>query len=653
MTNPILAIGISLGNRLTFKHKFVVLALVTLTPLCFGAIYLANLQYQQVNAVESERTGMQMLMDVAQYDQWLIQARQSQSFEANTFTRFVDQQRGQGHYSSATERQQMSLHNDSLISVVKSSRQADALVEALADRLVEIKEDIGAQSGLTLDKQPDGFYLAQLYVKQYPLLRDYQSRLASTVVDILQHGFNPTNYTQVVALNNRTLELLTLSQKTVQRLSQLQVAGLSSLLDELTLMQQQTASLSNLVEQQIINPDSPQVTLSSFASQNRVVATKQQAALQLVAEQLSSNLAERVVEQKGMMWLLLVMLALVVTTSVYFLWTFYYAIANNVSQIKTAMAAMAEGNLTEPVTVAGRDEFAAIATAFNTMQASVKALITEVKLLSEEVLDASNAVNNVTDEVADTLKAQRLQTQDVSIAIEQVVSSVELVEGSTQQAATITDSAHANVLDGQQVITQTVTGINDIATEVSRGAQVIHRLADHSLEIGKVVDVIRSIAEQTNLLALNAAIEAARAGEAGRGFAVVADEVRTLASRTQTSTSEIQTMIESVQAGANEAVIAMDNGDKQAEQGVVQASAVSESISGLTSSVSQIVSITDEIRTAVSEQRLAAAEMSSKTRAIDSDAQAALNTAQGASELGQRLANDAQQLAKHIAGFKV
>lgn len=317
------------------------------------------------------------------------------------------------------------------------------------------------------------------------------------------------------------------------------------------------------------------------------------------------------------------------------------------------MAAMAEGNLTEPVTVAGRDEFAAIATAFNTMQASVKALITEVKLLSEEVLDASNAVNNVTDEVADTLKAQRLQTQDVSIAIEQVVSSVELVEGSTQQAATITDSAHANVLDGQQVITQTVTGINDIATEVSRGAQVIHRLADHSLEIGKVVDVIRSIAEQTNLLALNAAIEAARAGEAGRGFAVVADEVRTLASRTQTSTSEIQTMIESVQAGANEAVIAMDNGDKQAEQGVVQASAVSESISGLTSSVSQIVSITDEIRTAVSEQRLAAAEMSSKTRAIDSDAQAALNTAQGASELGQRLANDAQQLAKHIAGFKV
>ncbi|QLE85309.1 methyl-accepting chemotaxis protein [Shewanella sp. Scap07] len=653
MTNPILAIGISLGNRLTFKHKFVVLALVTLTPLCFGAIYLANLQYQQVNAVESERTGMQMLMDVAQYDQWLIQARQSQSFEANTFTRFVDQQRGQGHYSSATERQQMSLHSDSLISVVKSSRQADAVVEALADRLVEIKEDIGAQSGLTLDKQPDGFYLAQLYVKQYPLLRDYQSRLATTVVDILQNGFNPTNYTQVVALNNRTLELLTLSQKTVQRLSQLQVAGLSSLLDELTLMQQQTASLSNLVEQQIINPDSPQVTLSSFASQNRVVATKQQAALQLVAEQLSSNLAERVVEQKGMMWLLLVMLALVVTTSVYFLWTFYYAIANNVSQIKTAMAAMAEGNLTEPVTVAGRDEFAAIATAFNTMQASVKALITEVKLLSEEVLDASNAVNNVTDEVADTLKAQRLQTQDVSIAIEQVVSSVELVEGSTQQAATITDSAHANVLDGQQVITQTVTGINDIATEVSRGAQVIHRLADHSLEIGKVVDVIRSIAEQTNLLALNAAIEAARAGEAGRGFAVVADEVRTLASRTQTSTSEIQTMIESVQAGANEAVIAMDNGDKQAEQGVVQASAVSESISGLTSSVSQIVSITDEIRTAVSEQRLAAAEMSSKTRAIDSDAQAALNTAQGASELGQRLANDAQQLAKHIAGFKV
>ncbi|WP_084632574.1 methyl-accepting chemotaxis protein [Shewanella waksmanii] len=653
MTNPILAIGISLGNRLTFKHKFVVLALVTLTPLCFGAIYLANLQYQQVNAVESERTGMQMLMDVAQYDQWLIQARQSQSFEANTFTRFVDQQRGQGHYSSATERQQMSLHNDSLISVVKSSRQADAVVESLADRLVEIKEDIGAQSGLTLDKQPDGSYLAQLYVKQYPLLRDYQSRLASTVVDILQNGFNPTNYTQVVALNNRTLELLTLSQKTVQRLSQLQVAGLSSLLDELTLMQQQTASLSNLVEQQIINPDSPQVTLSSFASQNRVVATQQQAALQLVAEQLSSNLAERVVEQKGMMWLLLVMLALVVTTSVYFLWTFYYAIANNVSQIKTAMAAMAEGNLTEPVTVAGRDEFAAIATAFNTMQASVKALITEVKLLSEEVLDASNAVNNVTDEVADTLKAQRLQTQDVSIAIEQVVSSVELVEGSTQQAATITDSAHANVLDGQQVITQTVTGINDIATEVSRGAQVIHRLADHSLEIGKVVDVIRSIAEQTNLLALNAAIEAARAGEAGRGFAVVADEVRTLASRTQSSTSEIQTMIESVQAGANEAVVAMDNGDKQAEQGVVQASAVSESISGLTSSVSQIVSITDEIRTAVSEQRLAAAEMSSKTRAIDSDAQAALNTAQGASELGQRLANDAQQLAKHIAGFKV
>ncbi|WP_394203627.1 methyl-accepting chemotaxis protein [Shewanella waksmanii] len=652
MTNALLKIGISLGNRLNFKHKFVVLALVTLTPLCLGAIYLVNLQYQQLMDVDRERAGLQRIMDISAIDGWLSKQRQQSAFQHQQFQALINQlisAAEQQYREEPQQLRQLQTHFDLLNTGAETFFSADAV----ADRLLEIKEDIGAQSGLTLDKQADGFYLAQLYVKQYPQLLDYQSRLAATAQDILRNGFNPQNYTDIVALNNRTLELLLLSQKTVQRLLDLQIATMQADLDALVDMQQRTQQFIVQIEQQIINPDSPQISLNAFQVQQRTINNIQQQAWQQVGIQLSENLTDRVAQQSQVMGLLLVILLLVVTASVYFLLSFYSAIAAHVAKIKVAMAAMAQGDLSASLPVEGRDEFAVIADAFNTMQTSVKTLIAEVKLLSSEVLDASHAMNNVTDEVAETLKAQRLQTQDVSIAIEQVVTSFEQVEGSTTDATSITDNAHANVVNGQQVITQTVTGINHIADEVSKGAEVIHRLADHSLEIGKVVDVIRSIAEQTNLLSLNAAIEAARAGEAGRGFAVVADEVRTLASRTQTSTSEIQSMIEAVQAGASEAVVAMDNGDKQAIQGVEQASAVSESISGLTQSVSQIVTITEQIRSAVSEQRAAAAQMSDKTRAIDNDAQAALQTAQGASELGSRLATDAQQLAAQIAGFKL
>ena len=152
------------------------------------------------------------------------------------------------------------------------------------------------------------------------------------------------------------------------------------------------------------------------------------------------------------------------------------------------------------------------------------------------------------------------------------------------------------------MILKTVEGINQIASEVEIGAEAINHLAQHAADIGKVVDVIHEIAEQTNLLALNAAIEAARAGEQGRGFAVVADEVRTLASRTASSTDEIRKMIELVQSATSKAVETMNSGTAQANKGVEQANEVSETISNVTRRVAEVVKLSAQVADIVSEQ---------------------------------------------------
>ena len=207
------------------------------------------------------------------------------------------------------------------------------------------------------------------------------------------------------------------------------------------------------------------------------------------------------------------------------------------------------------------------------------------------------------------MEEQSQETYQVATAVTEMSSTVQEIARSAEQAAAAVKGANDQALEGLSVMSQTTQGITELAQEVKSAADVINQLEAESQSIGSVLDVIRGIAEQTNLLALNAAIEAARAGEQGRGFAVVADEVRTLASRTQQSTEEINEMIARLQKGTSDAVSVMNEGSSKATSTVELAGTSANALEKIVDSVSTISEMTIQIATAAEEQSAVAKEI--------------------------------------------
>ena len=332
-----------------------------------------------------------------------------------------------------------------------------------------------------------------------------------------------------------------------------------------------------------------------------------------------------------------------------------YSITCPIRQAVQAMEDIShgEGDLTRRLEQKGKNEISDLAGAFNTFAAKVQAMVQEVMRSVEQISTASEEMSLITDETSREVLKQQSETDQVATAMNEMTATVQEVARHAAQAAESARQADNEARDGKKVMQQTLNAMDNLASEVENAAEVIHTLEQESEQIGTVLDVIRGIAEQTNLLALNAAIEAARAGEQGRGFAVVADEVRTLASRTQASTQEIQQMIERLQAGANNAVKAMEAGRSQAKNGVTQASQAGVSLETITKSVATISDMNMQIASAAEEQSSVAEEIN---RNIATISQSADNTAHGAQQTataGEELARLAAQLQTLVGQFKV
>jgi methyl-accepting chemotaxis protein len=305
------------------------------------------------------------------------------------------------------------------------------------------------------------------------------------------------------------------------------------------------------------------------------------------------------------------------------------------------------------VEILSGDEIGATARALNAMLDKFHKSMTQVTESTAHLATASEELSAVTEETRQGVTRQQTETDQAAVAMNEMSSTAQEIARNASgaaEAARLADEASKN---GQRVAHQTIEAINTLAQEVEEAADVIHKLEADSTSIGKVLDVIRGIAEQTNLLALNAAIEAARAGEQGRGFAVVADEVRTLASRTQQSTQEIQQMIERLQTGADNAVQVMMRGRTQAQTSVQQVAQTGASLEAITRAVSSITDMNTQIASAAEEQSAVAEEIN---RGIVSISQIGGQTAAGARQTAtasEELARLAAQLQTLVGQFRL
>ncbi|MCQ4233627.1 methyl-accepting chemotaxis protein [Pseudomonas stutzeri] len=349
----------------------------------------------------------------------------------------------------------------------------------------------------------------------------------------------------------------------------------------------------------------------------------------------------------------LVMLLASVLVALLSLWLVNRNIIEPTRSLIEHIARLSQGQFANRVDASRADELGRLAVAANTLRDFLAETFNDLQQSAANLDSASGELNTISTLMAQGAGEQFSRTDQVATAMHEMSATAQEVARHAGDAAHAADAADHAAQQGEAVMQSTIHSITAIRSEITSTAEVVRRLEGDSERIGKVLDVIRGIAEQTNLLALNAAIEAARAGEAGRGFAVVADEVRTLAQRTAESTAEIHQIIDSVQTGALNAVRAIESGQQRSEQGVEQVTEAGRMLQNITEAVEAIRDMNRQIATAAEEQTAVAEDISRNLTEITSIAttnQQHVERTQAASQNLHNLSLQLSDITRRLAG---
>tara|TARA_B100001013_G_scaffold186657_1_gene112630 strand:- start:1060 stop:3084 length:2025 start_codon:yes stop_codon:yes gene_type:complete len=329
------------------------------------------------------------------------------------------------------------------------------------------------------------------------------------------------------------------------------------------------------------------------------------------------------------------------------------AITIPLKKVNDLLNIASSGDLTHNLDDSSQDEFGQLAKNCNKLILSLKELIRGINVRAEQLAAASEQTSAVTTQTTKSIQDQKAQIGLVATATTEMHSTSQMVSQNAEDTLLEIRNADQESNKVRDISLENKATIEVLARDVEDAAQVIHKLHQDSASIGSILDVIRGIADQTNLLALNAAIEAARAGEQGRGFAVVADEVRTLASRTQESTQEINAMIEVLQEGAEKAVSVMDQGKQQTARCVEQTELATQALDIISEAVKRAHDVSSQIEQSAREQNLVSQDISEKLETIVGIAEETTVGAQQTSESSEEVARLAEELQSSIRQFKV
>ena len=329
------------------------------------------------------------------------------------------------------------------------------------------------------------------------------------------------------------------------------------------------------------------------------------------------------------------------------------AITKPLAEVNGLLNIAASGDLTHKLDQSSQDEFGELARNCNNLITSLTTLISGIRSRAEQLAAASEETSAVTTQTTSSIQDQKSQIAQVATATTEMHSTSQMVTQSAEDTLAQIKHADSEAQKVRAISMENKGTIEVLANDVQEAADVINKLHQDSASIGGILDVIRGVADQTNLLALNAAIEAARAGEQGRGFAVVADEVRTLASRTQESTQEINAMIEVLQAGAEKAVSVMTQGKEQTTVCVTQTEKATAALDLITDAVHKAHDVSSQIEQSAREQNVVSQEISERLESIVGIAEETSIGAQQTSQSSHEVAKLAEELQQSIQQFKV
>ncbi|MGB0946868.1 MAG: methyl-accepting chemotaxis protein, partial [Pseudoalteromonas marina] len=312
-----------------------------------------------------------------------------------------------------------------------------------------------------------------------------------------------------------------------------------------------------------------------------------------------------------------------------------------------------EGDLTRTLNEEGNDEISKLSHSFNLFVSKMRESLVHVSQSANDVNEHAHTVDDSTKTSQSFIELQNDSSTQVAAAMEQMTHQIHDVSSNAEAAEQAANDAAHNASTGKHVVAETITAIETLSANIETVSRVTEDLANESQNIGSVLDVIRSISEQTNLLALNAAIEAARAGEHGRGFAVVADEVRTLASRTGQSTDEIQSMISKLQEGTRAAVDAVKASQTLSVSTVEQASSANNSLNEIERLVSVITEMNSQIARATEQQTQAADEVNLRINDLSQSTEQSLDNTKQLNSASDKLKQSSTELSSIVNRFKL
>jgi methyl-accepting chemotaxis protein len=320
---------------------------------------------------------------------------------------------------------------------------------------------------------------------------------------------------------------------------------------------------------------------------------------------------------------------------------------------RTTDIAQGEGDLTKRLNTSGNDEIAQISRMFNQFIEKLHGIVSQISTTSSQVAAASNQLNSTAERIATGAEEVAAQASTVATAGEEMSATSGDIAQNCQMAAEGAQRASLSATNGAGVVERTVAVMGQIAEKVQESAKTVESLGDRSDQIGAIIGTIEDIADQTNLLALNAAIEAARAGEQGRGFAVVADEVRALAERTTRATKEIGEMIKAIQRETKGAVAAMEQGVQQVEEGTFEAAKSGDALRDILEQVNDVATQVHQIATAAEEQTATTSEISNNMQQITQVVQDTASGAHQSATAAAQLNCNAEELQRLVRQFKL
>ncbi|WP_425889935.1 methyl-accepting chemotaxis protein [Aeromonas veronii] len=659
--------AIRLGNQLSFKYKFLLWSCLMLLPLAYSMTnLLGRLQDDNVQA-NRELAGVVNLTPVPAIEQALLthrnlvtrhayevdpvgddQVKAAAQTVAQSLQAFADTRQNNPSFEVIQQGWAALQSEAGKLEVEQSNLRHDKLLTEVR----HLYKHITASSSLIQDPALGTYYMVILASERLPQLRDLLAQVRDRAATIADFGlFQAEGYSGLrfrLDLISATLQELEADLTLLYQIEPAYRAELGQQTDALIqLVRQGVETMENkMMKDQLVQLSTKEVQALGDNMDEAITALAGE-----VRQRLEADLHQRLAANQRHFWWVTAPLTASLLLCLYLMIGAYLSLRETVGRVRDIAARVNAQDLSQHIEIVGQDELAAISRDYNVTLETLRTLMLRVRENGVTVVESATEIEARTCRSQEVIADQQGETHQVATAIKELAATSQDMAGNALQAARMTQEAQNVVGQGEDVVERTIKAIDHINREVLRTADTIGQLEQQCSQIGGVISVIRGIAEQTNLLALNAAIEAARAGEQGRGFAVVADEVRSLANRTQGATVEIQQMIEQLQSGARASVTAMSAASHEAQEGVGLAQEAKQAFGAITEKVDRMVDTNAIIASAIEQQGAVVNEIERNVVRISDGSDEALQVANAARDAARQIHQLTEQLRAMVQSF--